>query len=84
MDSIPAIIFGIVFIIYGIFVFNGKLLWFLKMYKYRFKDEQENEKKRKAYKTYGIIFMVIGLLMLVIGSILYSKGIITTKTGVLH
>ena len=57
MDSLPAIIIGPVIILYGIFVYNGKMLWFLTAYKTRFKDETDENNKKKIYKTYGIIFI---------------------------
>jgi hypothetical protein len=33
MDTFPAIIIGPIIIIYGVFVYNGKMLWFLTTYK---------------------------------------------------
>jgi hypothetical protein len=84
MDTIPAIIFGIIFIVYGIFVFNGKLLWFLTTYKLRFKDEPDKNCKKKSYRIYGLIFIITGILILIVGSIFFLKGIISTKTNYLH
>jgi hypothetical protein len=84
MDTIPAIIIGLIIIIYGIFVFNGKLLWFLTSYKMRFKNEPDEKYKKKIYKLYGVIFIIIGTIILIIGSILLYKGIITTKNNNLY
>jgi hypothetical protein len=84
MDTFPAIIIGLILIIYGVFVYNGKMLWFLITYKTRFKEETNEEYKKKIYKTYGKIFMIIGTVVLVIGCILLFKGIITTKNNYLY
>ena len=84
MDTFPAIIIGFILIIYGIFVYNGKMLWLLITYKTRFKEATNEENKKKDYKTYGIIFIIIGTVALVIGCILFLKGIITTKNNCLY
>ena len=84
MDSLPAIILGIILIIYGIFVFNGKLLWFLAAYTFRFKDEPKNNSKKKVYRTYAVIFIIIGIIVLIVGLILFSRGIISTKNNYLY
>ena len=84
MDVIAVIIIGPILVAYGILVFNGKLLWFLASYKYRFKDETDENYKKKVYRTYGIIFMIIGIVTLIVGLILFSKGIISTKKGFLY
>jgi hypothetical protein len=85
MDTFPAIIIGLIIIIYGVFVYNGKMLWFLITYKTRFKEEADEKYKKKIYRTYGIIFIIIGIVVLVIGSILFYKGIIiTTKNNYLY
>ncbi|MDR2632059.1 MAG: DUF3784 domain-containing protein [Treponema sp.] len=84
MDTFPAIIIGLIIIIYGVFVYNGKMLWFLITYKTRFKEETDEKYKKKIYRTYGIIFIIIGIVVLVIGSILFYKGIITTKNNYLY
>jgi hypothetical protein len=46
MDAIPAVIFGIILIIYGIIVFNGKLLRFLIAYKHRVKEAENSDRHR--------------------------------------
>ena len=84
MDTFPAIIIGFILIIYGIFVYNGKMLWLLITYNTRFKEATNEENKKKDYKTYGIIFIIIGTVVLVIGCILFLKGIITTKNNYLY
>jgi hypothetical protein len=84
MDTIPAIIIGLIIIIYGIFVYNGKLLCALITYRARFKDEIDKKYKRKIYRTYGIILTIIGTVILAIGIILFCKGIITTKNNYLY
>jgi ABC-type phosphate transport system permease subunit len=84
MDTIPAIIISFILILYGIFVFNGKMLWFLTTYKERFKEETDEKNKKKIYRTYGIIFIIIGTIILVISSILFYRGIITTKNNYLY
>jgi hypothetical protein len=81
MDTLPAIIVGLMIIVYGIFVYNGKLLWFLTTYKTRFKNENDT---KKTYMLYGIIIIIIGTAALVIGGILLYKGIITTKDNYLY
>jgi hypothetical protein len=77
IDFFPAIIICSLIIIYGIFVFNGKLLWFLKDYKIRFKDENDKNKLIKSYKNYGIIIISIGLLLSIICIFQYIMGIDT-------
>jgi heme/copper-type cytochrome/quinol oxidase subunit 2 len=84
MDTIPAIIIGLVIIIYGIFVYNGKLLCTLITYRARFKEETDEKYKMKVYRTYGIILTIIGTVILAIGIILFFKGIITTKNNYLY
>ena len=84
MDTIPAIIIGPILITYGLFVYKGKLLWLLKNYKIRFKDEPDEKYKKSIYIPYGIIFIIIGTIILIVGLILFSKGISTTKTGFLY
>ncbi|MDR2798014.1 MAG: DUF3784 domain-containing protein [Treponema sp.] len=66
MDTFPAIIIGSLIIIYGVFVYNEKMLWLLITYKTRFKDETDEKHKKKVYKTYGIILIIIGTVLLVI------------------
>lgn len=66
MDTFPAIIIGSLIIIYGVFVYNEKMLWLLITYKTRFKDETDEKYKKKVYKTYGIILIIIGTVLLVI------------------
>jgi len=63
---LPAIIISLIIFIYGIFVFNGKLLWFLKDYKIRFRDENDQKIKRKSYKIYGVIIILLGIVLSVI------------------
>jgi hypothetical protein len=50
MDTFPAIILGLIIAIYGIFVYNGKLLWFLTGYKIRLKDETDKKYKKRHIK----------------------------------
>jgi uncharacterized membrane protein len=84
MDTIPAIIISFIIILIGIFVYNGKMLWLLTTYKERFKGETDENNKKKIYRTYGIIFIIIGMVILIIGCILFYKGIITTKNNILY
>ena len=69
---------------YGIFVYNGKMLWLLTMYKAKFKGETDENYKKKIYKTYGIVFVIIGIIILVISFMLYINGIETTKNNNLY
>jgi ABC-type phosphate transport system permease subunit len=84
MDTFPAIIIGLIIIIHGVFVYNGKMLWFLTTYKMRFKDETDKKYKKKIYRTYGIMLTIIGTVILIIGCILFYKGINTTKNNYLY
>jgi hypothetical protein len=84
MDTIPAIIIGLIIIVYGIFVYNGKLLCTLITHKTRFKDETDEKYKRKIYRTYGIILTIIGTVILKGGIILFCKVILTTKNNYLY
>jgi hypothetical protein len=81
MDTLPAITIGLVIMIYGVFVCNGEMLWLLITYKIRFKKETDEKYKKKIYGTYGIILIIIGTVVLVIGSVLFYKGIVTTKNN---
>jgi hypothetical protein len=74
VDILPIIITGPIIILYGIFIYNGKLLWFLISYKIRFKDEPDKDYKKKIYRPYGIIFILIGTVTLVIGGIVLYEG----------
>ena len=76
---LSAIIISVMIIIYGIFVFNGKLLWFLKDYNIRFKDEKNQNKKKKTYEIYGLIILAIGIILSIICSYQYLMGIDTIK-----
>jgi hypothetical protein len=84
MDTIPAMIIGVILVVYGLFVHKGKMLWFLKLNSHRLRDETGKKYKSRIYKTYGMLFIIIGLMLLVIGCILYSKGIVTTKNNNLY
>ncbi|MDR2660071.1 MAG: DUF3784 domain-containing protein [Spirochaetaceae bacterium] len=84
MDTFPAIIIGIIIIIYGIFVYNGKLLWFLTTYKNRLKNETNEKYKKKIYRIYGIILIIIGIAALTIACILLYNGIVNTKNNYLY
>jgi ABC-type phosphate transport system permease subunit len=75
MDTIPAIIIGLIIVVYGVFVYCGKLLWFLTSYKTKFKGETNENYKRKTYRTYGILFLIIGTVVLITGGIVFFKGI---------
>jgi hypothetical protein len=76
---LPAIIISILIIIYGVFVFNGKSLWFLRDYNIRFMDEKDQNYKKKTYRTYGLIILVIGIILSIICSYQYLMGIDTIK-----
>jgi hypothetical protein len=79
VDTLPALIIGSLITIYGYLVYNGKMLWILITYKERFKEETNGKHKKRIYRTYGILLIIIGMAVLAIGSILFYKGIITTK-----
>jgi amino acid transporter len=83
VSFLPAIIICVLLMIYGIFVFNGKLLWFLKDYNIRFKDEVDEKKREKTYRKYGIIIVSISILLSIICFYQYFMGIDTIK-NVLH
>jgi hypothetical protein len=75
---LPAIIISSLMIIYGIFVFNGKLLWLLKDCKARFDNENDKDYK-KSYRTYGKIIITVGLIISIICIFQYVSGIDTIK-----
>jgi uncharacterized protein YutD len=52
MDTLAGIIIGPIIIVYGIFVYKGKMLWFLTSYKERFKDENYKKKYTELMEKY--------------------------------
>ncbi|MDR2900856.1 MAG: hypothetical protein LBV20_05000 [Treponema sp.] len=84
MDSIPAIIFGPLFIFIGIMVFNGKLLRLFTFKNKKLVDESNDQAKKLYHRLNGIIIIVIGVCMLISGIYLLHKGIITTKQNFLY
>jgi hypothetical protein len=84
MDTLAGVIIGPVLIAYGLFVYHGKMLWFLTYNKERFKDESDESRRKQAYRIYGIIFVAIGIIISMVGVILYIKGIETTKSSYLY
>ena len=84
MDIFVGLIIGPLLIIYGYFVYNGKLLWFLINYKIRFKDETDEKHKRKVYRIYGLIFIIIGIIVFLICCVFYINGISVPKDNNLY
>jgi hypothetical protein len=84
MDTVPAIVVGLVLILYGLCVYKGKRLGLLTAYFSRFKYETDENNKKKAYKTYCVVFIIMGMIIVIIACLFYFKGIDTTKSNNLY